>query len=163
VAEAVSATYLDAKYDSYVDAPCVSFDTVRCPINPVTGLMPNFRNLSGTTPADIPPWSLSASATFTYPFSNGYAAYLRGEYDFSSKVQLSETAPPDISTFGNESVNASLGLKSERQHFELMLWVRNLTDYRTIIGAFPTVAQTGSFSGFPNEPRTYGVTLRMRF
>ena len=158
-----SGTYLDAKYESYVDAPCVSFDTVRCPINPATGLMPNFRNLSGTTPADIPPWSLSAAATFTYPFSNGYAAYLRGEYDFSSKVQLSETAPPDIATFGNESVNASLGLTSDRQHFELMLWARNLTNYRTMIGAFPTVAQTGSFSGFPNEPRTYGVTLRMRF
>jgi iron complex outermembrane receptor protein len=125
--------------------------------------MPNFRNLSGTTPADIPPWSVSAAATFTYPFSNGYAAYLRGEYDFSSKVQLSETAPPDIATFGNESVNASLGLTSDRKHFELMLWARNLTDYRTMIGAFPTVAQTGSFSGFPNEPRTYGVTLRMRF
>jgi iron complex outermembrane receptor protein len=44
-----------------------------------------------------------------------------------------------------------------------MLWARNLTDYRTILAAFPTVAQTGSYSGFPNEPRTYGATIRLRF
>ena len=44
-----------------------------------------------------------------------------------------------------------------------MLFARNLTNYRTIIAAFPTVAQAGSFSGFPNQPRMYGVTLRARF
>ena len=44
-----------------------------------------------------------------------------------------------------------------------MLWVRNLTNDNTLIGAFPTVAQDGSYSGYPNEPRTYGVTLRKRF
>ena len=54
-----AATYLDPKYDSFDEAPCVPFDLVRCPIDPATGLTPNFRNLSGTTPAGIPKWSLS--------------------------------------------------------------------------------------------------------
>ncbi|MGH8254699.1 MAG: TonB-dependent receptor [Steroidobacteraceae bacterium] len=156
-----SATYLDPKYDSYAEAPCVPYDTVNCPIDPLTGTMPNFRNLSGTKPAGVPPWSLSASATFSHDFADGYGTYLRAEYDFSSKVQLSETTPPAVSTFGQESVDVSAGLTTD--HYELMLWARNLTDYRTIIAAFPTVAQTGSYSGFPNEPRTYGATIRMRF
>src|SRR6202012_5769868 len=58
-----SATYLDAKYDSFPPAPCVSFDPVQCAVDPNTGQMPAFRALSGQRPAGIPKWSLSASAT----------------------------------------------------------------------------------------------------
>ena len=158
-----SATYLDPKYDSFDQAPCVPFDTVRCPIDPATGLTPNFRNLSGTTPAGIPKWSVSTSGTFSQPLSDGFTAYLRGEYDWSSPTALIETVPADVSTFDQRSLNASLGLKNRPYQYEVMLWGRNLTDHRTIIGAFPTVAQAGSYSGFPNEPRAYGVTLRKRF
>ncbi|MFT7140853.1 MAG: iron complex outermembrane receptor protein [Sulfitobacter sp.] len=32
-----------------------------------------------------------------------------------------------------------------------------------MITAFPTTAQPGSFSGYPNPPRMYGLTLRARF
>ena len=39
-----------------------------------------------------------------------------------------------------------------------MVWARNLTKDNFLLGAFPTVAQYGSYSGYPNEPRTYGVT-----
>jgi iron complex outermembrane recepter protein len=158
-----SGTYLDPRYDSYVEAPCVAYDTVRCPLNPATGLIPNFRDLSGTHPAGIPTWSTSAAVTFSHNFAGGIGSYLRTEYDWTSKTQLSETAPPEVASFANESLNASLGFTSPRQHFEMMFWARNLTDYHTIIAAFPTVAQTGSYSGFPNQPRTYGVTLRAKF
>jgi iron complex outermembrane recepter protein len=158
-----AATYLDPKYDSFNMAPCVPFDTVRCPIDPATGLTPNFRSLSGTTPAGIPKWSLSNSGTFSQPVGDGFTVFLRGEYDYTSETQLIETVPANVSTWDQRSVNASLGLTNKPYRYEVMLWARNLTDHRTIIGAFPTVAQAGSYSGFPNEPRTYGVTLRKRF
>ena len=35
------------------------------------------------------------------------------------------------------------------------------TEY--LISAFPSVFQEGSFSGYPNQPRTYGVTVTARF
>jgi outer membrane receptor protein involved in Fe transport len=44
-----------------------------------------------------------------------------------------------------------------------MLWGRNLTDDEYLLSAFPTVIQAGSFSGYPNEPRTFGLTVRKRF
>lgn len=158
-----SATYLDPKYDSFQQASCVSYDTVRCPVNPATGLMPTSRNLSGERPAGIPKWSLSTSATFSHEFGGGFSGYLRTEYDYTSPVQLSDTAPPSISTWGKRSINASLGLTSKPGMYDLTLWVRNLADTRTIIAAFPTVAQAGSYSGFPNQPRMFGATLRKRF
>ena len=158
-----SATYLDAKYDSFTHAPCVSFDTARCPVDPATGLAPAFRDLSGQRPAGIPRWSASASATFNEDFGGGLTGYLRAEYDYASKVQLIETTPAELSTYGTNNVNASLGLESRPSHWQAALWARNLFDHRTMIGTFPTVAQAGSYSGFPNAPRTFGVTLGTKF
>lgn len=158
-----AATYLDAKYDSFQQAPCVSYDTVRCPTDPATGLTPNFRDLSGDRPAGIPRWSLSTTFTLTHDFGEGLSGFLRGEYNYASKTQLSETTPPELSTWGQNNVNASLGLINKPAHWEVILWARNLTNHRTMVGAFPTVAQSGSYSGFPNAPRMYGVTLGTRF
>jgi len=151
-------TYLDPKYDSFTGAPCASYDTVRCP----TPATPS-RDLSGQTPANIPEWTYSFSAVFTHDFGNGFEGYARAEYDYASDVALAENVPPSIATYGRENVNASIGLTYAPQDIEVMLWARNLTDEDTIIGAFPTVAQAESYSGFTNQPRTYGVTLRKRF
>jgi iron complex outermembrane receptor protein len=158
-----AVTYLDPKYDGFTGAPCVNYDTARCPLNPLTGLRPNFRDLTGDAPAGIPKWSASASATITHDFGSGINAYLRGEYDYTSATQLTETVPPNLSTWGQNNVNASLGIASETQQIELTLWARNLTNDDTLIGAFPTVAQDGSYSGYINQPRTYGVTVRKTF
>ena len=158
-----AVTYLDAKYDSFTHAPCVSFDTVNCPTNPATGTMPNFRDLSGTRPAGIPPWSFSTSAMVTHELGGGYSGFARLEYDWASRVQLIETVPANIATYGQRDLNASVGLASKPNHYQVMLWAHNLTDYRSMIAAFPTVAQSGSYSGFPNQPRMVGVTLSSKF
>ena len=158
-----AATYLDPTYDSFTGAACVNYDTVRCPVNPLTGTRPNFRDLTGDKPAAIPEWSLSTSATFTHDFSSGYKGYLRVEYDYTSETQLTETTPPELSTWGQNNINASLGLTHVEHQLEVVLWARNLTDDESLIATFPTVAQDGSYSGYPTAPRTYGVTLRKSF
>jgi iron complex outermembrane receptor protein len=156
-------TYLDAKYNSFTRAPCVTFDTVQCPVNPLTGGYPPFRDLSGQRPAGIPKWNVSTSATISHDFGNGLSSFVRGEYDYASKVELTETTPANVATYGSRNVNASLGIASERTGAQILFWARNLTNYKSIILSFPTVAQTGSYTGYPNEPRTYGVTLSQRF
>lgn len=158
-----AVTYLDPKYDSFTGAACVNYDTVRCPVNPATGLRPSFRNLSGEKPAGIPTWSFSTSATLSHDFTGDISAYIRGEFDYMSKFQLTETTPPNLSTYGQQNVNASLGIESKANKLELMFWVRNLTKNNFLISTFPTVAQDGSYSGYPNQPRTYGATLRKSF
>ena len=164
-----SATYLDPKYDSFTNAPCVNYDTVRCPINPATGRIPTFRNLTGQKPAGIAKWSFSTSATYSHDFGGGLSAYIRGEYDYTSKFQLTEQVPelcPDGTNCGTTTiniVNASIGFTDENAQLEVMGWVRNLTKNNFYQSAFPTVIQTGSFSAYPNQPRTYGVTLRKTF
>jgi outer membrane receptor protein involved in Fe transport len=47
--------------------------------------------------------------------------------------------------------------------YDVLLWGRNLTDDDYMISAFPSVFQAGSYSGYPSQPRTYGITLSARF
>ena len=78
-------------------------------------------------------------------------------------MQLTEVVPANIATYGVSNVNASLGFSIPSQKIELLFYVRNLTQKNQVTLAFPTVAQTGSYSGFLNDPRTYGATLTKRF
>lgn len=158
-----SVTYLDPKYDSFLRAPCVNYDTARCPLNPLTGQRPLFRDLSGDRPAGISKWSFSTSATLSHRITTDISGFLRGEYDYASKIQLTETTPPALSTYGLNNVSASLGLTSAAAKIDVLFWARNLTKNNTLIGAFPTVAQDGSYTGYVNDPRTYGITLTKRF
>lgn len=158
-----AVTYLDPKYDSFTGAACVNYDTTRCPVDPTTGRRPNFRDLTGDTPAGIPKWSFSTSATINHDFGGDWQGYARAEYDYVSKTQLTETTPPNLSSWDQNVINASLGVTNTAKQIEVMLWARNLTKDNSLISTFPTVAQDGSYSGYPNAPRTYGVTVRKSF
>jgi iron complex outermembrane receptor protein len=46
---------------------------------------------------------------------------------------------------------------------ELSVWGRNLLDDRYLLSIFDSVAQPLSISGYPNQPRTWGGTIRYRF
>ena len=158
-----AVTYLDGKYDSFAKASCFSYDTVRCPVNPLTGRIPATRDLTGTKPAGVPTWSGSASATINHNFNETLSGYLRGEFDYTSNTYLTNTTPANLATYGNSNVNMSLGVTDSDAQLEVMVWARNLTNDNALLATFPTVAQAGSYSGYPNQPRTYGVTLRKTF
>ena len=63
----------------------------------------------------------------------------------------------EISTF-----NASAGFVTQGG-LSVTIWGRNIFDDQYITTAFPSVAQSGSISGYANQPATYGVTVRKRF
>jgi iron complex outermembrane recepter protein len=46
---------------------------------------------------------------------------------------------------------------------ELGIWARNLLDDQYIITVFDGVAQAGTVSGYPSQPRTYGGLVRFKF
>jgi iron complex outermembrane receptor protein len=63
----------------------------------------------------------------------------------------------EVSTF-----NASAGLNFENGVM-LQLYVRNLTNDEHFLSSFPPPTQTGSFSVYPNPPRTFGVNVSYEF
>jgi outer membrane receptor protein involved in Fe transport len=140
-----SGTWLDPIYDSFENG------------NGVDGP----EDLSGTKPPGIHEFSVNASAT--YSFTLGLAeAFIRGEYVYEDEVQVIENVPAEVASREVSMLNASFGLAFDNG-VEITVWGRNLTDDEFLQSAFPAVAQLGSYSGYPNQPRTYGVTFRARF
>jgi outer membrane receptor protein involved in Fe transport len=144
----LAATYLDAKYDSFVNSA--------------------FGDISGSTPAGIPELSLSMGATYTHEFGGGTKAIAHVDYAYESPVQivegLSGFAPGVVQSLQREvnSLNASFTIRLTNG-LDVGVWGRNLTDAQYLTTIFPAVAQSGSVSGYPSQPRTYGGTVRFKF
>jgi outer membrane receptor protein involved in Fe transport len=137
----INVTYLDPLYDSFT--------------NSATG------DLSGQVPAGISEISASLSAQYDFEFS-GNEAYIRGDYQYEDDVQIVDGISADIASREVKLLNVSAGMTTE-SGLGFTLWARNLADESYLISAFPSVAQTGSISGYRNEPRTFGVTVRKDF
>jgi iron complex outermembrane receptor protein len=140
----VSGTFLDPKYDSYPGA--------QGPNGPV--------DLSGTKPAGIPTTALSLGGTYSWNMGN-VDGFVRADYHYESESQAVDNVSAAIASRKVSTLNASAGVSYNT--WDLMIWGRNLNDDSYLLSAFPSVAQTGSFSGYPNQPRTFGATVRKSF
>lgn len=135
-------TYLDPKYDSYVASA--------------------FGNLSGQQPAGIPELSTTIGATYTADLSDGQSLILNADYHLESNTQIIDD--PATRQYKREvkdlGASATLVLDNGMQ---FSLWGRNLTNAKYFTTIFPSVVQSGSFSGYPNQPRTYGASIKYKF
>lgn len=156
-----AATYLDPKYDSF------EFSSVG--------------NLTGTRPAGIPSWSLVGGVQ--YEFRVGTSKIVpRVTYSWESRYQLVEGLPgflvrgPDGSIinsapaiaaakpFTAQPTNLTASLTWQCAcGLQVQAWGRNLTNHQDLGVIFDSPAQPGGISGYPSDPRTYGVTLRYKF
>jgi outer membrane receptor protein involved in Fe transport len=144
----LAATYLDAKYDSFVNSA--------------------FGDISGTTPAGIPELSLSMGGTYTHEFAGGTKAIAHIDYAYESPVQIVEGLSGFPASVAQNlkrevnSLNASFTVRLTNG-IDVGVWGRNLTNAQYLTTVFPAVAQAGSVSGYPSQPRTYGGTIRYKF
>lgn len=149
-----AATHLDPVFDSFTESPV--------------------GDLTGGRPGGIPAWNLATSATYTHEFGNsGNRLITRLDYAHESNTDINNGLPTfngpinarrDLRIFRRETnlVNASM-IFQVNNGLELGIWARNLLDDRYIITVFDGVAQAGTVSGYPSQPRTYGGLVRYRF
>jgi len=144
----LAVTWLDPKYDSFVASA--------------------FGDLSGKKPAGIPDLSVSMGGTYTYEFAGGTKAIAHVDYQYESPTQIVDGLsgfPASVAQNLKREVNqlnASFTV-ALTNGFELGVWGRNLTNAQYLTTVFDAVAQAGSVSGYPSQPRTYGVTGRFKF
>jgi iron complex outermembrane receptor protein len=189
----LSAIKIDAEYESFVDGPCETvnefnsslekvlvFPSIQCDIDDDGNRLKN-ANLSNTTPAGISDWSANLNATYSFNVNTAVSSFLRLEYVYESEVAVVDNVPavvtpevenPTLPTYimGNtpavrstKNFNMSIGFNHAPSGVEVMLWGRNLTNHQSLLSAFPTAAAPGSFGGYPNVPKTYGLTARATF
>lgn len=141
-------TWLDPKYDEFR----------------VTGVFDENGNnvdLTGTKPAGIPENSLAIGASWTHQLADAGTLVSYVDFTHESEVHIAENVPTSMKREVN-LVNGSIGYLSANG-WKYSLWARNLFDDDYIGWAFPTVAQSGSFSAFPSQPRTWGLSIRKDF
>ena len=117
--------------------------------------------------------SFSLAATYKFNIGNN-DAFIRGDFYFEDEVQVTDNVPGGTVTFADgtvadingvretENLNVAAGITTP-SGFNFSIWARNLTDHDTLISSFPGIAQFGTFNGYRNEPRTYGVTVSKDF
>lgn len=146
-----AATHLDPVFDSFTESPV--------------------GDLTGLRPGGIPAWSLATSGTYTHEFGNsGNRLVTRVDYSHESNTAINNGLPTFNAGLGNTRifqrevnlVNASMIFQLENG-LEVGAWARNLLDDQYIITVFDGVAQSGTVSGYPSQPRTYGGLVRFRF
>ncbi|MBX9881661.1 MAG: TonB-dependent receptor [Sphingomonas sp.] len=138
-------TYLSPRYDRFPGAAGPNGTVV---------------DLSGTRPSGIPDVTFTIGATFNKPLANGDRIILSSDFQYDAPTQDSDQIPGFLREFQNWNAAFSYRLKN---NLELSVFGRNILDQRTITTIFPSVAQAGSVSGYANQPRTYGGTIRYTF
>ena len=144
-----SMTYLKPKLDLFTGGSA---------FNPATnGVVPT--NLTGRRPSGQSAYSIAVGGTYTHSFGDDNKLIFHIDYDYNSAFQIAQglafRAAP-------ESLNASLTL-ALLHGAEITVWGRNLTEPKFNPVIFPSVAQSGSLSGYPSPPKTYGATVRYKF
>lgn len=145
-----AVTYLDPKYDSFPAGGAITAPSLT--VGPA--------DLSGTRPAGIPEFAVSVGGTYRRELTDSITLLLRADFDYQTPVQIAE------GVFGLEREVKELNLAATLwfgNGVEVSGWGRNVTNDHYITTIFPSVTQQGSISGYPNQPATYGGTVRFKF
>ncbi len=168
----------------------VELETMANPVEPlslnfaVTWLDPEYvsfplssvGDLSGTRPAGIPEWTVIIGAQWEEDLPNGDLLIARSTYHYESSSQVIEGLPGFLAggqeaaiavaepfTRQVDELSASLTYSFTDIDLDISVWGRNLLNDRYMLSLFDSPGQPGSISTYPNQPRTYGATIRKRF
>lgn len=144
---------------------------------------PQLSLLPGAQMSFAPEWTASAAVTWSRNISDN----LRGLINLSAKYSDDYNTGSDLLPFKMQEaytlVNLRLGIGAPDQRWMLELWGQNLTDeaYKQVVinapmqgNGFQSTVQpngtyynaaldTNTYDAFMGQPRTYGVTLRVKY
>lgn len=152
-------TYTDARYPGNCDDGIVS---------------DNVTALCGNSLTNAPEYVAIAGINYDKDFGDYlrgfFSGQVRTESDRRTSTQAVDPAnlaartpvPFDVQD-SNTKVNLRAGFGAQDDSWAIEFWGINVTDEVTRGVTFNTVLRSGSRSAFPQEPATYGVTVRTKF
>ena len=128
--------------------------------------------LPGSKTSFAPEWSGTASATYEWDFG----ADLMGRFNIGAKYMSDFNTGSDLDVEKEQDaytvVNARFGIGSQDRRWQLEFWGLNIFDEEYVQVGFDGPLQTASatpgdprntYNAFLGAPRTYGVTLRVKY
>lgn len=146
-----SLAYTDARYIKYTNAP------QRPEVNGGAGS----QDLSGARLPGVSKFAYSLAADIIHPIGNRAEAYARVDWLHRSAFNASSTNSiySIIPAYG--VLNAKLGVRIDDGRFDLSVWARNLLNKNYFVS--DTAGTFGLITGIPGDPRTWGITARVKF
>jgi outer membrane receptor protein involved in Fe transport len=151
-----AVTYLDAEYDEFTQGACYFG---RTPTNAAERTC----DLSGETLPNAPEWRTNLGLQYEHALAAG-TGFFRTDWGYLSGQNADTGLDPRAQQDAYNLWSARLGWRNGR--YSVSLWGENLADETVIIAAGPQTVFGGIDGGmqfFLNEPRTYGVTMDVRF
>jgi len=149
-----SASYTDAKYVTYTNAP------VAPELHGITK-----QDLSGKQLPGVPKFAYSVGADANLPLAElggrEVSAYTHVDWSYRSSFNTSSSNSiwGQVGAYG--LLNGRIGLKTDDGLWDASVWVKNALDKDYYLSLSP--AATGVVTGQVGEPRTIGATLRTKF
>jgi len=150
----LNASYNDAIYTSYANAPCSIESTL-------AGLVTC--NLTGQQVVGAPRWVVNPDLKLSHDLGAGIAGYALAGYSWRSSF----FGTPDNSEYAVVKsyglLNVRVGLRGDlgsRAKWDLSAWADNALDKRYLVGGI-TAPTFGAYSLFPGNPRFWGATFRV--
>jgi outer membrane receptor protein involved in Fe transport len=164
---------------TYADTTISQFSRTDLPSKPDATRFAPLVLLPGNTLGFAPEFSLTGSLNYEREIGGN----LRGVFNLSGKYVTEYNTGSDLSPFKVQDsfglLNGRVGIGSADERWTLELWGQNLTDaeyYQVVFngplqGSFvPTLrtvyeqqADTVTYDAFLGQPRTYGLTLRVKY
>ncbi len=143
--------YTDARYVRYTNAP------QKAEVNGGVGS----QDLSGARLPGVSKFAYTIAADISRPIDDHAEAYTRVDWLHRSTFNASSTNSvySNIPAYG--VLNAKLGVRIEDGKFDVSIWARNLLNKDYYINN--TASNFGLITGLPGDPRTYGVTARVKY
>jgi iron complex outermembrane receptor protein len=151
----LNASYNDAVYTSYANAPCSIEATLAGNVS---------CNLTGEQVVGAPKWVVNPDLNLSHDLGRGLSGYALAGYSWRSSF----FGTADNSEYGVVKayglLNLRVGLRGDfgSKKWDVSVWANNALDKRYLVGGVsgPTF---GAYSLFPGNPRFWGATARVEF
>ncbi|MCD9028380.1 TonB-dependent receptor [Luteimonas sp. BDR2-5] len=124
---------------------------------------PELVALPGNQMSFAPRWSGNASVTYDWDVGANLQARFNIGAKYMSEYNTGSDLDPEKLQDAYTLVNARLGFGRRDQRWMLEFWGQNLTDETYKQVGIDAPIQAGSWNAFLGAPRTYGMTLRLRY
>ncbi|MFC5342626.1 TonB-dependent receptor [Brevundimonas staleyi] len=117
---------------------------------------------SGRELEQSPDWVNVSSITWEFPIGSSLTGVAYADARYSSEFFTGGFDPNRVQT-SFTTANVRFSLRDANEAWQLDVFARNVFDQEYYRRVIPATFQTGSYSAFLGDPRTYGVTLRRNF
>jgi iron complex outermembrane recepter protein len=119
--------------------------------------------LPGSRASFAPKWSVTGSFGYKWEMGSNLEARAHLGAKYMSDYNTGSDLDPEKEQEAYGVLNARVVLGRRDGRWDVELWSQNLTDAEYYQVAFDAPLQTGTWNAFLGAPRTYGMTLRVKY